>query len=460
MSEKKKTKPALIQEIGVEGAKIYGGFVQDEFLPQLSGEKGRRTYRQMRDNDSVIGSFLFIMEMMFRAAPWTISVDDEGPQAEKDIEFLESVLFKDMEHSWTDVIATAASMLPFGWQLSEVTYKRRVGPNERSPARRSNYTDGLIGIRKIADRAQETLWRWEIEEHSGEILGMHQFPPMNTGVKFIPMEKALLFRPHLHKGSPEGRSILRNAYRPWYMLNSLQEIEAIACERELTGVPVVKIPGAILANKDNDSDVAAQKEEFIKLARDMKFNNQAGCVLPSDPFYDAEGKPTNISKVSIELLAVKGNRAIDIDRSIRRYQGDIARTVTADFVMLGQNDRGSFALRRSKMDLFAWALQGWLKSIAETVNRDLIPKLWRLNGFPMKNIPYVVPGRIAPEDLTELGNYIESLSRAGINVLDLKTEDHLRRSAGLPEAPVDGEERPSTIPVMPANNKPEDDKDE
>jgi hypothetical protein len=457
MSKKKsapKSAPkAVYKEIGMKGYKHSGGYVQEEFLSQLSGDRGRRTYRQMRDNDSVIGSFLFAIEMLFGASSWTVSSPLEGPQGEKDIEFLESVIFHDMDHSWGDVINQVQSMFTYGWQLSEVTYKRRIGPFETNPARRSNYTDGKIGIRRIADRGQETLLRWDIDEYSGDVLGMYQQPPMGGPVRYIPMEKALLFRPHLHKGSPEGRSILRNAYRPWYLLNGLQEIESIACERELTGMPVVKIPGAMLAS--DDATVVQQVAEFTKMARDLKLNHQAGCVIPSDPYYDAQGKPTNLPQVSVELLAVKGGRTIDIDKAIRRYQTDISRTVMADFVMLGQNDRGSFAMSRSKIDLFAWSLECWLRGIADTVNRHLVHKLWAMNGFPMENIPYLVPGRVAPEDLTELGSYIESLSRAGINVLDLSTEDHLRRAGGLPEAPVDSAERRSTIPVEPDLEKPE-----
>jgi len=131
---------------------------------------------------------------------------------------------------------------------------------------------------------------------------------------------------------------------------------------------------------------------------------------------------------------------------VMRYQQDIARTILADFVMLGQGDRGSFALSRSKIDLFARALEGWLESIAQTINRHLIPKLWSLNGFDEKYMPYIVPGKIAPEDIKELGEYAESLSRAGIPIADEDTEDHLRRAAGLPEAPLDRDDYPNTIP--------------
>jgi phage gp29-like protein len=147
------------------------------------------------------------------------------------------------------------------------------------------------------------------------------------------------------------------------------------------------------------------------------------------------------------LLNAGGSRAIDTDTVVKRYQGDIARTILADFIMLGQGDRGSFALSRSKVDLFAKALEGWLQSIAAVVNRHLVPSLWSLNGWDPTNTPYTVPGKVAPEDLKELGDFIEALSRTGIVISDPDTENRLRAAGGLPEAmPEEEDDATSTIP--------------
>jgi hypothetical protein len=429
--------------IGVEGVRQSGGFVHDEFLQQLVGDRGRRTYREMRDNDSTISSILFAVEMLFRAVQWTVSVDEEGAEAEEAQEFVESVLFEDMSVTWDDFIGVVVTMLTYGWQYSEVTYKRRIGPAEKDPARRSKYTDGKIGIQRIADRSQETLYRWEISE-TGDVLGLWQMPPVGGQTVFIPIEKALLFRPHQHKGSPEGRSVLRGAYRSWYLLKRIQEVEAIAIERELNGLPVLYLPNATL--NGTSAEARAAVVEYTKVVRDIKFNSQGGLLLPSDVFSGVDGQPSGAPQVRLELVSAQGTRAINTNDVVMRYQQDIARTILADFVMLGQGDRGSFALSRSKIDLFARALEGWLESIAQTINRHLIPKLWSLNGFDEKYMPYIVPGKIAPEDIKELGEYAESLSRAGIPIADEDTEDHLRRAAGLPEAPLDRDDYPNTIP--------------
>jgi len=440
-------------ELGVDGAKISNGFVYDEFLTQLVGDRGRKIYREMRDNDATVNAVIFAIEMILRNVDWRIEENKNTkgtPAAEKAKEFVESVLFEDMEHTWDDFITDVLTALTFGWEYTEIVFKRRIGPDQLDPKNKSNFTDGAIGIRKLGIRAQETLHRWNIDDN-GYLLGMYQQPPQGGGIKYIPITKALLFRPHPHKGSPEGRSVLRGAYRSWFFLKNIQEIESIAIERELNGLPVVKIPNKIL--NGTTAEAIAAKAAYIKLVRDIKFNEQGGVVLPSDPYYDADGKPTSIPQVDLQLLASTGTRAISTTEVILRYQREIARTVMADFLMLGSNDRGSFAMSKDKSSLFVKATEGWLDAIADTVNKSLITKLWAINRFDTSVMPSLQPGRVAPVDLDELGKYISDLARAGAPLFpDEELEEKLRVSADLPIRSGDLED----IPVLPVIEEGDD----
>jgi hypothetical protein len=435
--------PVPTMELGVAGAKISGGFVYDEFLPQLVGERGRRVFREMRDNDATVGAVLFAIEMVLRKVDWRIQENSETkgtPESEDAAKFVDGVLFKDMENTWDEFLSDVLTMLVYGWEFTEVVYKRRIGPNEVDPKKRSRYNDGAIGIRKLGARPQETLDKWLIDEY-GTVHGMYQQPPEGGPLRFIPMSKALLFLQTTYKSSPEGRSVLRGAYRSWYFLKNIQEIEAIAIERELNGLPVVKIPNAIL--NGTSAEAVAAKNAYIKLVRDIKFNEQGGVVIPSDPYYDADGKPTGVQQVSLELLASKGTRAIQTGETVLRYQREIARTVMADFIMLGSNDRGSFAMSKDKSSLFIKGTEGWLTSIAENINRNLITKLWKFNNFPQNTMPSLLPGSVAPIDLDELGKYISDLARAGAPLFpDKELEDKLREVADLPYSTGENEDIP------------------
>lgn len=117
---------------------------------------------------------------------------------------------------------------------------------------RSKYADGLIGWRKLPIRAQETLYQWEYDDEDN-LKGMTQMPPPSYNLYTIPIEKALLFRTKSRKDNPEGRSILRNAYRSWYFKRRIQEVEGIGIERDLAGLPVIYGPSDLdIWNPDDE----------------------------------------------------------------------------------------------------------------------------------------------------------------------------------------------------------------
>lgn len=413
--------------VGVYGLKHSHGYVYDEFLLQLRGEKGRKVYREMADNDATIGSILEVIEKTLRAVDWTAEENAENPDApesEEAKELFESVMC-DMDTTWADLLSEILSMLVYGWSYFEMVFKRRQLNN-------SKFNDGAIGIKEIAIRSQESLDKWEIDEN-GKIKGMYQLDPNSSRFMFIPIEKALHFRTRYSKNNPEGRSILRNAYRSYYFMKTIQTTEAIAIERELAGLPVVRVPNDLLVSQEDAHKNVLAK--YTKIARELKFNEQGALVIPSDTFLDTEGNPTAVRKVEIELLSASGSRSIDTDKVIRRYSTEIARSVLADFLMLGSGtEKGSYALSDTKMELFLNALEGVNNIISETINRQLIPLWMILNGKDPKYSPRWIPGRVSPIDLAELGGYIQQLSSAGFQLAgDEDTENFVRTAAGLPE---------------------------
>lgn len=150
-------------EIGRIGQKRYGGFFYEEFLKELQGRKGVETYREMADNDDVIGAILFAIEMLIRQTSWTIQPGGPESADEEAAEFIESCM-DDMQDTWTDTISEILSFLTYGWSYHEIVYKRRCGKN-RDSRLNSKYDDGLIGWAKLPIRAQETLYQWEYDDN-------------------------------------------------------------------------------------------------------------------------------------------------------------------------------------------------------------------------------------------------------------------------------------------------------
>jgi hypothetical protein len=414
-----------LSESGKTGLREYGGYIYEEFLTDLQNQRGRQMLREMSDNDPTIGAALLAITSILLAVDWHVepNVDTANQEA---ADFLKTQM-SDMEHTWDSFMAEILTMLPFGFSYFEMVFKRRVGPYENSPERHSRYSDGKIGIRKLAPRAQETLLRWEFADN-GDTLGFWQLPPQGGQTIYLPVEKCLLFRTTSRKDNPEGRSLLRNAYTSYYYKKKIEIIEAIAIERELTGLPVVRIPSDVIQDEDKTA-----YNSYIKLARDLRLNEQGSCIIPSDTYQDAAGKPTNVRKVDVELISASGTRTIDTNIIVTRYDQSIARTLLADFLILGSSSRGSFALSKSKVDLFLRSIESVLDSIEDVLNTRLVPLLWRLNGLDPAEMPYFKHGDVSPVDLDELGNYVMRLASAGIILGgDPDTEAKLREVADLP----------------------------
>lgn len=405
--------------LGVAGTNVRNGTIRaDEFQPELRGKRAIRKYREMRDNDATIGAAMYAVEQMLRDVPIKIEPADDSEQAKAEAEFVESVL-EDMDHTLDDHISEALSFLTYGFSLFETVYKRRVGPYERSLKKRSKYTDGRIGIRKLAPRAQWTVNRFEVDDKEGEVLGYYQDVTAGYGIStnYIPMRKSVYYRTTSINGDPSGRSILRNAYASYERLQAIQQYEAIGIERELAGIPHAEVPAEYLSPDATDSQVAFVNN-LKEILRDVKFNEQGYLITPSDTYPGKDGEPTNQKLVSIRLMASEGNRNIDIDPVVKRYQHDIARSVLAEFIMLGGGNTGSYALSKSKSDLFLRALESYIQSIIDCLNKQVVEPLWRINGLDFKYLPKIVAGDVAPHDLKELGAYLRNLNGAGISYAD------------------------------------------
>ncbi len=411
-----KAAPKNFDELGASGLLRTGarGLVIEEFLPALSGIRAIRAFREMRENDPIVGAMMFAIEMLIRGVEWRVDGDDE-----KSVEFVDSCLI-DMSHTWNDFVAEALSMLTYGWSWHEVVYKRRLGPGD-DPTKNSRFNDGKIGWRKMPIRSQDSLTEWVFDDDGGVQAMVQTAPPMYNRVE-IPISRSLLFRTGLHKNNPEGRSILRSAYRPWFFKKRIEEIEGIGVERDLAGLPVIY----------RTADIAVKYDDELKrILRNVRRDEQEGLLLPLA--YDENGNKL----LEFSLLSAPGQRQLDTGAIVDRYNKSIAMTCLADFILLGQQSVGSFALASSKTALFSTAIGAIMQSIAEVMNRYAIPRLLAINGIASKKEPpKLVPGDIETPDLQIIGAFITALAQAGAPLFpDDELEDHLRKIAGFPPKP-------------------------
>lgn len=398
-------------EVGATGLRIWYGRTDEEWLPALKWEKRFKVWREMADNDPTIGGMLRAQTVLARQVEWHVEhEDDTDPR----IELMETAK-EEMQVPWSDFVTEALyGILVFGWSLNEIVYRQ--------------LKTGQIGWEKFAPRAQESLQRWVYrdEQRQRGLVAMEQRPAPTFDLLTIPLAKAIHVRSESRKDNPEGVSILRNCYRPWYFKKHMEQIEAIGIERDLAGLPVLWCPANFFDDSASANETATL--EMLKtIAVNIRRDEQEGVVMPLA--YDEKGN----KMYDLTLLASAGERQFNTNEIITRYDTRMLQTAMADFLQVGHEKTGSFALASSKTSLFAVSLGVYLDQIAMAVNQQAVPDLLELNGLESEDAPRFVHGDIETQDLQEFGTFLSACSAAGMPLFpDRDMENKLRTMLGIP----------------------------
>ena len=410
-------------ELGVAGYKVFGGQISHEFLLELQGVRGRRTYHEMASNDPVLAGVLFAIESAFRDRD-PIVIPGGTTTADKEAATFLETCVHDMSLSWQSFMSDVVTMFTHGWGWFEIVYKRR---NGSTAASESDYDDGRIGWRKFAFRDQLTLQRWELDEHQG-VRGMWQQPPNFGTPVFLPIEKSLHFTTKHAGGNPEGYSVLRGAYLPWYYRKNLQAIEAISLERIGAGIPTVHLPEGY-----TEADLTKANSTIQR----FKVDEQMGFTLP--PGWELE-----------LAFGGAGSRGIadGFEQAIVRYRQEMLLSTLSQFLVLGMDKVGSFALSKTARDFFQVALGGWLRHIEQVINKYAVARLFHLNDFAgITAFPTLSLGTIGDSDIQMLIDGLAKLVPQGVITPDSAIEGRVREILDLPER-VEGQEPPRPAPVI------------
>ena len=403
------------KQLGTTGLKRYGPYVYEEFLPELRWPRAGKVYQEMADNDPVIGAILYLAEMLIRGTSWGVSPASTSKADVEAAEFLKSCM-DDMEMSWPDTISEILSMLTYGFSFHEILYKVRRGPTERSARYRSKYNDGRIGWRNLPVRSQNSLNGW-IFNKDNEVVAFEQLAEPDYQRVAIPFSKGLLFRTRVTRDNPEGKSLLRNAYRPWFFKKHFEEIEGIGIERDLAGFPVLQSPEGLDLWNEDDPNMVALRSRAEELVANVRRDSEEGILLP----YGWD----------LKLLTSGSSRQLDIGGTIERYDNRIAITMLSDIILLG-NKSGSFALADTKQSMLASSLQSQLLNIADVFNTRAVPRLFQANSFVgLTALPKIVPGQIQTPSLKEVALVLRAM---GLKINDdMELQNYLRRIMNMPE---------------------------
>ena len=181
---------------------------------------------------------------------------------------------------------------------------------------------------------------------------------------------------------------------------------------------------------------------YQKMAADIKRNQQSGAVIYFDTVKDIkdDGSITNTATKTVQLsLLTPDSTPADIDKTIRRLDASIARAVLSDFMFFNTDGGGgNSGGLQNRVELFYKSLTGLLERKVETLNRQLVPMLWKLNGFSPELMPTLRVGAINREGVESIVRSLELLSRAGFAVApDRAVQDHVYTELGIPTEGLD-----------------------
>ncbi len=421
-----------LSSLGSSGLKESGGWIYEEFLPQLVGGKAARFYDEMSKNSATLGAIRQLVRYLTRQVEWSTLPNERAADqimARREAEHIEGC-FDDMEHSYSDMISEALTMLEFGFAPMVLTYKLRRGPNQ-PPEFASKFKDGRFGWRSIELRSQDSLDRWEFNADTRKLTAMWQYDtyaPRRQSTR-IPIERLALFRTESTKNNPEGRSFFRNAVVSYLRLKHVETIEAIGVDRELTGLPVMEVPLKILQANNADVQALAIKRELERQLGSLKRHEREFLIMPTADLPDGAK-----SGYKFSLLQSPGGGRVNVVEIKNTHKTDIFQACLAQFLQLGQNTSGggSRALSSDQTDLFSLSMYSILETIRETIQRQCIDRLCTLNNVEPDLIPQISFGDIETPNLGQMGTYITALHNAGVLVPDEELNKRLYEIAGLP----------------------------
>jgi hypothetical protein len=248
----------------------------------------------------------------------------------------------------------------------------------------------------------------------------------------IPIDKTILYRTTRRRNAPTGRALLRSAYRSWYFKRRLEEVEGIGAERDLTGIPKIRVPARVMNGTDDASKAALN--DWVRVGEGLRQDETAYVLIPSER--DEQGNPL----YDVELMGAPGQKTINLSDPINRHATGIAQSILADVITVGHEATGSYSLAATKADLFDAGLQALADGIADTFTRYAIHRLADLNGFNPDLWPTMKAGSVGRLTLGEIATYVKDLAGGAVILDTPELREYLSTKAGLPYAPSEAEE--------------------
>jgi hypothetical protein len=413
------------------GSVSYNGQVSqiDEYVPELFWPNSNRIYTRMR-RDAKCASVLRAMTLPIQGTQWhVVDSDDVRPEVSQfvrtNLGLFESGQSRRRPRgigiSWDEFLRMSLLDLVFGHMFFERVYAIAQPTNEDQglPPKPGGYAY----LSRMAPILPLTITGINID-NSGELASVKQWVQSSqdqpSAEVTIPAQFLLAFINEREGSDWTGQSVLRAAYKNWYIKDQLERLSAMITERNGMGLPVYKY------GQDGD------RQEAMRAATAARAGEQSGIALPvADDF---------------KLLGVEGTLVDPLPLLVYHNQ-EIGKSLNAMFLDLG-HDAGARNLGETFVDFFTLGINSIISDIEETMTEHLSRDLVELNFGTDEPYPEIMADDITPQaSLTEQG--LALLVQAGIIQPDEALQSFTRDHFGLPPTNPEGAEPETDLNIIP-----------
>jgi hypothetical protein len=404
-------------EIGTTGHSNYSQLIREDYNSDLRGIQGIRLYDRMRKSDGQVRSTLRLVKTPVMAARWYVEPGGDRLKDQKIAKEIEQNLFNWMTMSWPQLLTEILLMLDFGYYMFEKVYAVK---------------DGKIIWKKFAPRHPLDVMQWHFDDHGGPTAA--EFFPLEgaAGPFIIPIEKLAVFSFDKEAGNIHGVSVLRSAYKHWYMKENLYKIDAIQKERHGLGIPVIVLPPGFTPEDRNLAD---------EIGSNLRTNEKAHIVLPP--------------KWELYMLKMEG-QPVDALKSAEHHNTMINTNILGGFM-----EPGSGKATDNQLDMFLKATRYIADIIRDVFNKYCIPQIVYWNYGEQEVYPELRVRRIGDTvDWRTISFALRNFVGSGIIVPDDDLEKWIRDEMDLPNADpatariIVAPQAPGTIPDGAPDGRP------
>lgn len=404
MDEKQQISGELLQDVGVVGTQIFGGYIDVDYQEKWKDLKTKiETVDEMCGSDSTAEQIYNAVTSPLLSAYYYLTPADESPEAIRIKEFIEENL---EEIKFQQLLENIVTYKKYGFSLFAQNYK---------------IEDSQIMWKEFKFLEPSSIHTWTDQKRSpwvdGHPVAITQinFSYDETGsngasglVTEVPWDRLVRFTNKQVGNNFEGRSIFRSAYSHWFYKQIAYKITMIAIERFGAGIPVIEF---------KTGTTQAEKDKFIKMLKNIRTNQQAYAI------YETGNK--------LEIITPQGTGVHDLARSIIEHMDKkMYDAASCGFLNLTTGGKGSHALSKDQHQYFMETLESDADYIVSVLN-EKIEELVELNGWDEDLAPTLNISDIGETDPVSFVTSMATAKEKGLITYNENDEDKVRSQLKL-----------------------------